>query len=166
MTDAAVPEGSEEEESPKSKKLSLFVGVFLALVGGGGGFYATHQGLLLAPESPKVEAETPEEKKENFSDLAFVSLEPVTVSMPRSSPYDHLRFRGELEVPAKYKADVEMVIPRIVDVLNGYLRALEVSDIEEAASLTRLRSQMLRRVQIVAGPGRVNDLLVMEFILN
>ncbi len=57
-------------------------------------------------------------------------------------------------------------MPRVVDVLNGYLRALEIQDIESAAALTRLRAQMLRRVQIVAGPGRINDLLIMEFVLN
>jgi flagellar FliL protein len=30
----------------------------------------------------------------------------------------------------------------------------------------RLRGQMLRRVQAVVGEGRVNDLLVMEFVLD
>ncbi|MEE4189538.1 MAG: flagellar basal body-associated FliL family protein, partial [Roseobacter sp.] len=129
------------------------------------GFYATHQGLILAPESPK-EAPAAEETDEKSNDWVFVPLEPLMISMPRSSQYKHLRFRGELEVPAKHKTDVEHIQPRIIDVLNGYLRALEVSDIEEAASLTRLRSQMLRRIQIVAGPGRVNDLLIMEFVLN
>ena len=50
--------------------------------------------------------------------------------------------------------------------MNGYLRAVEVRDIESAAALTRLRAQLLRRVQIVAGQERVNDLLIMEFVLN
>ena len=57
-------------------------------------------------------------------------------------------------------------MPPIIDVLNGYLRALEVTDIEDPAALTRLRSQMLRRAQVVAGPERINDLLIMEFVLN
>jgi flagellar FliL protein len=29
-----------------------------------------------------------------------------------------------------------------------------------------LRAQMLRRVQIVAGEGRIRDLLIMEFVLS
>ena len=49
---------------------------------------------------------------------------------------------------------------------NSYLRALELRDLEDPSALTRLRAQMLRRVQVVAGPERVNDLLVMEFVLN
>ena len=86
--------------------------------------------------------------------------------MPPSSRYRHLLFRAEMEVNPDYKSEVTTLLPRVVDVLNGYLRALDISDIEAPSALTRLRAQMLRRVQIVAGPGRVNDLLIMEFVLN
>jgi flagellar FliL protein len=51
-------------------------------------------------------------------------------------------------------------------VLNTYLRALSIADLEESTALVRLRAQMLRRVQIVTGEGRINDLLIMEFVLN
>ena len=57
-------------------------------------------------------------------------------------------------------------MPRILDVLNTYLRAVEVRDLEQPASLARLRAQMLRRVQVVTGEGRVRDLLITEFVLN
>lgn len=50
--------------------------------------------------------------------------------------------------------------------LNGYLRAIAVSEIEDPAGLVRLRAQLLRRIQIVTGEGRVRDLLVTEFVLN
>ena len=63
-------------------------------------------------------------------------------------------------------ADVEAIKPRIIDVLNGYLRAVRVSDLEDPTVLIKLRSQMLRRVQVVTGPGYVRDLLIMEFVLN
>jgi flagellar FliL protein len=57
-------------------------------------------------------------------------------------------------------------MPRVVDVLNGFLRAVDVTDLEDPAALLRLRAQMLRRVQIVTGEGAVRDLLVMEFVVN
>lgn len=50
--------------------------------------------------------------------------------------------------------------------LNGYLRAVETSELEQRAALVRMRAQMLRRVQVVTGEGRVRDLLIMEFVLN
>ena len=163
MTDATIEESTEPA---KSSKLPLIIGAVLALIGGGGGFFAVSSGMILATESTKEVVQEDKETTSEFSDISFIPLEPMTISMPRDSAYKHLRFRGELEVPKQYEEDVKKVSPRVIDVLNGYLRALQVSDIEEPASLTRLRSQMLRRIQIVAGPGRVNDLLIMEFVLN
>ncbi len=164
MADATV---DDEEIPKKSSKLPLIIGVVLALVGGGGGFYAANSGMILATESPKSETdEQAYEDAEPARDFSFVPMAPLTISLTASNRYDHLIFRGELEVNKKYVAEVEAILPRIVDVLNSYLRALEPSDLENAASLTRLRSQMLHRVQIVAGPGRVNDVLIMEFVLN
>ena len=162
MADASA---DEIPETPKSSKLPIIIGLVLALVGGGGGFFAVSSGLLFATESQEPEVAEPE-KNDNFKDIAFVPMEPLTITLPSSSRYKHLLFRAELEVTKQYKSEVETVLPRVVDVLNSYLRALEVSDIEEPAALTRLRSQMLRRTQIVAGPGRINDLLIMEFVLN
>ena len=54
-----------------------------------------------------------------------------------------------------------MLMPRIQDVLNSYLRAVEVRQLEDPSALLRLRAQMLRRVQIVTGEGRVRDLLIL-----
>ncbi len=67
---------------------------------------------------------------------------------------------------ASYLDDVTKLVPRIVDVLNGYLRAVDLHDIEDRSALVRLRAQMLRRIQLVTGDGRVRDLLVMEFVVN
>lgn len=162
MTDAT---SAVVEEAPKGGKKPLIIGLLLALLGGGGGFYAVSSGLILAPESEAVE-ETPAPEIGAFSDVSFIPIDPISVSLPKESAYKHLRFRAELEVKSNAYEEVKKVLPRVVDVLNSYLRSLAVSDIEEPASLTRLRSQMLRRVQIVSGPKKVNDLLIMEFVLN
>jgi flagellar FliL protein len=69
-------------------------------------------------------------------------------------------------VPVAQAEEVARQMPRIVDVLNTYLRALDLPDLEEPAALTRIRAQMLRRIRLVVGADRVNDLLVMEFIFN
>ena len=67
---------------------------------------------------------------------------------------------------AAHKSHVEKLMPRIVDVTNTYLRALKLADLEDAQALIRLRAQLLRRMQVVTGAGRINDLLIMEFVLN
>ena len=160
-------EQGEHAPPEKKSKLPLIVGVVLALAGGGGGFFTVYSGMLFGGES-HVEEATPrdEETHADMPDIAFVAVDPMVISLRDDGGSQHLRFRAQLEGPSKHKGDVESLLPRVVDVLNSYLRALELSDIEDTAALVRLRAQMLRRVQIVTGTGRVNDLLIMEFVLN
>lgn len=156
----------EEQEEPKKKsKLPLILGLVLALVGGGGGFYATWSGMILAPAAHE-ETHVVEEEVTDKPDVGFVPVDPLIVTMADRNPPGHLRFRSQLEVPSAYVSDVTDLLPRVIDVLNTYLRALKTEDMENPAALARLRAQMLRRVQIVVGKGRVNDLLIMEFVIN
>jgi len=159
-----------EQPAGKSGKMGLILGVVGALAAGGGGFFAVSQGLILAPPAAETEtapedtAESPE--AEPLPDVAFVPLEPIMVSLQPGGGATHLRFRAELEVPGDGAAAVTELMPRVIDVLNGYLRAVEPSILSAPDALTRLRAQMLRRVRMVVGEDRVNDLLVMEFVLT
>ena len=162
MTDAVA---EAPPETKKTSKLPLILGIVAALLGGGGGFYAAFSGLIFAANTDEAGAAV-EKRPGALPDDAYISVDPMIVSLSPASQGRHLRFRAQLEVPSQYASDVESILPRVVDVLNGYLRALETGDIESAAALTRLRAQMLRRVQVVTGPGRVSDLLIMEFVLN
>lgn len=164
MTDATT---DEEIEEPKSSKLPLIIGIVLALLGGGGGFFLTSSGIILGGESQPAEAKEEEKAEgEKAPRIAFVPLDPLTISLNGDGSGRHLRFRAELEVDRAYVSDVELIRPRIIDLLNGYLRAVELQDLENPAVLTRLRAQMLRRVQVVAGRDQVKDLLIMEFVVN
>lgn len=156
------------EAPKKGSKLPLLIGLVLALAGGGGGFFAASSGLLpfgkaeaaTAEESVKPEAVSPELLPQ------FVALDPMVISLPPGARRAHLRFAAQLEVAPEALETVTAIQPRIVDVLNGYLRAVDLADLEDPAALMRLRAQMLRRVQIVAGEGKVKDLLIMEFVLS
>lgn len=156
-----------EPPPAKSSKLPLILGLVLALLGGGGGFYAVQSGLVggsggdadTAGHSDPLPAQEP-------LTVAFVAIDPLVISLPGSGGRDHLRFAAQLEVPLAFVAEVEAIKPRIIDVLNGYLRAVKIAELEDPTSLVRLRGQMLRRVQVVAGDGRVRDLLIMEFVLS
>lgn len=152
-----------DEVPQKKSKMPLIIGVVLMLLLGGGGFYAVHSGLILAA-SDQVQ-QSAQTKPDALPDIAFIALEPMVISL-RGGTSRHLRFTGQLEVAAPYAKDVELLKPRVVDVLNSYLRAVDVRDLEDQTTLVRLRAQMLRRVQLVTGEGRVRDLLVMEFVLN
>ena len=117
---------SEPDEPPKkASKLPLILGLLLALVGGGGGFYATFSGLLMGGESHEEAAHEPQ--VEGLPDVAFVPVEPMIVSLTPGVTNQHLRFRANLEVPSQYQQDVTLLLPRVVDVLNGSNRYLRCS---------------------------------------
>jgi flagellar FliL protein len=153
------------EETPKKKsKLPILIGLVLMLGLGGGGFYAVYSGMLLAPSDHA--AETDEVPVDALPDIAYVPLEPVIVSLDGHEAIRHLRFTAQLEVPSAHVADVTLLQPRVLDVLNTYLRAVDAKQFEDAAALITLRAQILRRIQLVVGEGRVRDVLITEFVIN
>lgn len=158
MADTAAPQ--EMEPARKKGLKPLIIGIFLAILAGGGAFYATWSGLIPDP------LHSSGHKAPALPDVAFVALDPIIVSLAGAGQNRHLRFSAQIEVEGPYKAEVEHLRPRILDLLNGYLRALSPTELEESAALVRLRAQMLRRIQIVTGDGRVRDLLITEFVIN
>ena len=181
MADAAETADDAPPAKPR-KKLGLILGLVGALALGGGAFYAIYAGLFDPTSLTSLvgggggqeggghgggggygEAEG---GVSVLGDVAFVPMDPIMISLPPGASAKHLRFAGQLEVAPDDAAEVAGLMPRVLDVLNTYLRAVEVRDIEEPASLARLRAQMLRRIQVVTGEGRVRDLLISEFVLN
>ena len=160
---------ADRAEIAATSRLPLIIGLVLAVAGGAGGFLAVREGLLpigsgIVSSSPDIAPN--EDDAPDYSSLVYVPIEPLVVSYAEDGRSRHLRFRAELEVPDGEAGEVTRLMPRVIDVLNTYLRALRISDLEETTALLRLRAQMLRRVQTVVGHERVNDLLVMEFVLD
>ncbi|MGO4917576.1 flagellar basal body-associated FliL family protein [Pseudogemmobacter sp. W21_MBD1_M6] len=156
-----------DEVPRKRSKLPMIIGLVLALAGGAGGFFAVRSGLLFSTDGHGVEPASETGKNVGIlPDIAFVPIDPLIINLGPTARNQTLRFRAELEVVKAHEQEVVAILPRVIDVLNGYLRAVEATELEDPSILIRLRAQMLRRVQIVTGEGRVRDLLVMEFILN
>ncbi|WP_136443234.1 flagellar basal body-associated FliL family protein [Pacificoceanicola onchidii] len=163
----------EEIEEKKPSKLPLIIGMVLAIAGGGGGFFAVSSGLLGGASSQASEESSEAEVKDGvpieatpLADISFVEVPKMLISLGPGAKADHLQFRASLEVNKKYAAEVEGLLPRVQDVMNSYLRALDPSSLEKPGALVKLRAQMLRRVGMVAGEDRIRDLLVLEFVLN
>lgn len=156
-------EAAESPARPGPKgKLGLIIGLVLGIVLGGVAFYAVVTGLVFGAGGHEVAADS----EQALPDIAFVPIDPVIVSLGPVERKQHLRFRSQLEVTSSAVAEVTLLLPRILDVLNGYLRAVEVSELEDPTALVRVRAQLLRRIQMVTGEGRVRDLLISEFVLN
>lgn len=167
-------ETTTEDTPPKKRsKMPIILGFVLALLGGGGGFFLTSKGLIggstPSDSDSKVAAE-----KEGHSDGAkviasigeFIAVDPVVVNLPPGSKHALLRFSVQLEVAHDYASEVEQQLPRVTDILNTYLRAVDPADLEGRAALLRIRSHLRARLDVVLGPDRVQDILIMEFILT
>lgn len=160
MAEEEAAGAATETAAPKRSAKAILLGVGLALALGAGGFYAAYSGLIPVGGHGAEKAASP------MPGVAFVPMTPILINLGTGPSGRHLRFSGEIEVASHAAGDVTRLLPRILDVLNGYLRAVEVSDLEDPAALIRLRAQMLRRIRVVVGEERVRDLLVTEFVLN
>ena len=162
----AEPEEIDAEKIPKRSKKPLLIGAVLASILGGGGFYAVWSGMILSPDMGADTEMKMAEPTGPIPDVTFLPIQPIVVNIGPQGSTRHLRFQAQLEVNRDAADDVTLLLPRVTDVLNGYLRAVDLVELEERTALIRLRAQMLRRVQVVTGEGRVRDLLIMEFVIN
>ncbi len=173
-------DAANDADQPKKKGIlfPLLIGLFLAGAGGAGGFFAVNMGLLFGDgetasdshdESEHAEGDHAEEdhtSRPDIVDVAFVELDPVVISLGSNENGRHLLFSAALEVAPDDAEAVEHLMPRVMDVLNSYLRVIDMDELHDPRTLVRLRAQLLRRVQIVTGDALVRDLLVTEFVVN
>lgn len=167
--------GTETDDSgKKSSKIGLILSIVLCLLGAGLGYFGISSGLVpfgsgaSGHETSQSADDIPttQEASSVRPDVAFVTIPTLIVTLPPGAKNDHLRFSAQIEVPSEYQDDVEYLMPRIQDVMNGYLRALTAEDIEGPGALFKIRLHLFRRIAVVVGLGKANSLLVTEFILN
>ncbi|WP_281824919.1 flagellar basal body-associated FliL family protein [Jannaschia rubra] len=134
-----------------------------ALALGGGGFYVTWSGLaddLLRPSEVAANHGTPAADAPSF-----LELDPLMVTVGGQGSIRQLRFRAFLQTEGE-RMDVAALQPRILDIFATYLRAVPVDRLEDPTALVTLRAQLLRRVQLLAGPEAVRDLLIIDFVIT
>ncbi len=100
---------------------------------------------------------------------------PVFYDMPEflvnistdSGPTRYLKMRVSLEVPsADILADIELLMPRIVDGFQVYLRELRPEDLDGSAAIVRMKEELLRRLNLAVEPHEVRDVLFKEVVVQ
>jgi len=161
----------------KGKAKLLIIACVMALIAGGGGFYAVFSGLLQIPfiggagvggtaSGHGGAGDEHAGMQSSFESGAYVPLDPLIISLGEQSRSKHVKITLTVEVGRGREAEVEAIKPRVIDILNGFLRAVDEREFELPRSMERLRAQMLRRVKLVTPEGAVRDLLIQEFVLN
>ena len=184
MTDQAIDaedqidddaEGAEAEDGESGgkrmsgKKIILFfvLPVLLLMGAATAAYFMGFADSLLGKESDPVAAEMAK-KQEQRSKAVFFDLPELLVNLNAPGRRTNfLKISISLELPSD--ADVkqlELVMPRIVDSFQVYLRELRVSDLKGSAGIYRLREDLLRRVNEAAKPVKINDVLFKEVLIQ
>lgn len=147
------------------KKLVLFIALPMLLIGlaGAGVYFSGLADSLIGAEEGEGELLTEAEGPSVYYDIPdmLVNLN----SSGRKTGY--LKLSVSVEVGSEEDAgQLEMVLPRIVDSFQVYLRELRVEDLSGSAGLQRLREELLTRVSNAAAPTVVRDLLFREMLIQ
>jgi len=164
---AAEPQQGIVKKLLGNKKLLIVAaaGLVVFLLGGGAGLYffvfsAPKPDATVAANEVALPATPPEITYYDLPDLI------VNIQSADGTPaYLKLSTSLELDRPEE-KAGITAMMPRIVDQFQGYLRELRIDDLKGSAGVLRLKEELLRRINAVAQPYRVRDVLLKEMIVQ
>jgi flagellar FliL protein len=170
-TDAPVSEEAAggDGEAPKrrklsGKKLAIFVGLPVLLLGGAYQFGVLDGLMGGGEEAGEHEAEKEEPPKE----AVYIELPDMLVNLRstgKQPTYLKLAVSLELDDPLVV-AEVEKVKPRIIDRFQVYLRELRAEDISGSAGVYRLKEELLARINSAIEPNEVKDVLFREMLIQ
>ena len=184
--DEAVDGEVEGAEVPAKKKIPMMfiiIGAVAAvLILGGGGTAAflmlSHKPADAHAKAPKKEEKKKDEKKKDDKNGAQIADGPdgvvfytppdIVVNMQTADGKPtFLKLKLTMELPDKATADVlDQNMPRLQDMFQTFLRELRPEDLTGSQGSFQLRMELLRRVNLVVAPAKVNTVLIEEMLIN
>ena len=90
----------------------------------------------------------------------------VNIQSPDGRP-TFLKLKLTLETRDAHVAEqLQAEMPRMQDMFQGFLRELRPEDLAGSAGTFQLRSEILRRVNLIAAPGKVDAVLIEEMLVQ
>ena len=90
----------------------------------------------------------------------------VNIQSPDGRP-TVLKLKLTLEMKdAELAAHLQEEAPRMQDMFQGFLRELRPEDLAGSAGSYQLRAEILRRVNLIAAPGKVDAVLIEEMLVQ
>lgn len=154
----------------KRSRRPMLIGLILFILLGAGGFYATFSGALslsaVLGGGDGGEAEEPEETHGESTAFAFAPIGEIIIPLGPKANSEFLILEAEIEVAPEDKEALMAQMPRVRDMFNTYLRAVETRDLEAQDATLRLRAHLMRRLTVLLEPLAPRDLLFTTFILR
>nr|AAA62448.1 FliL [Caulobacter vibrioides CB15] len=189
-------EGAEGEAPAKKKPPILIIAIAAGVLVLGGGGAAAFFLLKPEPAAEagehgeKKEEKKKEKKKEEKGDkkdaekgaerrwdsgdqggpdgVVFYTLPDIVVNMQTADGKStFLKLKLTFELPDEETADeLTPNLPRLQDMFQTFLRELRPEDLNGSQGTYQLRVELLRRVNLVAAPAKVNAVLIEEMLIN
>jgi flagellar protein FliL len=167
-------EAAESEQPTAKRRFSLklpslkmmlmgLAGLVAVIAIGGGGYFFFFAG------HGKAEAAAPAAVGLG-KPVVFLDMPDVLVNLSSGGGSDrtqYLKVKVTLELPDQaMSAQIQPVMPRLMDTFQTYLRELRPSDLDGSAGLYRLKEELTRRVNAAIAPGRINAVLFKEIVVQ
>lgn len=100
--------------------------------------------------------------------VAFLKVPDMVVNLNSDTGEQrYLRLSIQLELAStEDMAEVQKVLPRVVDQFQTYLRELRLADLRGSKGIYRLQMELLSRVNQAAAPVQVKDVLFQEILIQ
>lgn len=158
--EAEQPEG---EGAPVKRKLpfkliAIAAGGLVVLAGGSiGGYVLFHGKSEQKPTAPVVKP------------VAFFDVPDVMVNLSGAAGEraQYLKLKIVLELPDQTMgAQIQPVMPRVMDAFQTYLRELRPADLDGSGGLYRMRDELTRRINAMIAPNHINAVLFKEVVVQ
>lgn len=160
-------EGPELSDVPpkKGKRMILILAPLLMCVIGAAGYAAWRYYNGIKPAN----ASTP--SKDDFAlkkDYAYLELNDLIVTLSSSvSKKSFLKVSLSIQVKNKQTADIiNTKMPLVKDSFQVFLRELRAADLSGSAGILMLKIELIKRVNKIAAPDEVLDILFKEILLS
>jgi flagellar FliL protein len=156
--DAAQAPASKAKKKPPMKLIVMAAAGLVVLAGvAGGGYFFFSGGEHDKPAQAVV-------KPAIFVDMPDVLVNLANAGTDRTQ---YLKVKIVLEVPdALLVAQIQPLMPRVMDAFQTYLRELRPTDLDGSAGLYRLKEELTRRVNTAVAPNRITAVLFKEIVVQ
>lgn len=156
---------AEEKEEKKGGKLKLVILllVFVALVAGGG--FAAWFFLIKTPEDG--EGNNTKVVEEKIVRGPMVNLDPFVVNLADPIGRRYLKTTMDVEVvDAAAAAALSADMPRIKDTILLLLSSKTFADIDSLDKKLELKDEIVERMNLIVGQGKIINLYFTEFVIQ
>lgn len=162
-------EGPEAGPKKSKRKRLLLLGVVIVLLLAiAGGVYVLMTRSQHAADMPSDASAPGSQSAVGGEGTAYYTLPEFLVNLNTASKQaSFLKMTVILQLKSQEDVKkIEVVLPRVLDNMNTYLREMRATDLSGSAGVYRLREELLVRVNKTVAPVKIDDILFKEIIVQ